>query len=175
MDLRFIFLKLRVTFFLKLRFIFLKLVTLSWTIKFMQIFLSSFPRFWCSFRHRWPVSLRKLTQVELNCHGHGSWAQTWVTQWGQVTHICASKLTITGSDNGLSPGRHQAITWTNARILLIGPLGRNFNEILIEIYTFSFRKLHLKTVVWKTAAILSRPQCVNFLSKISHRPQAWWE
>ena len=32
-------------------------------------------------------------------------------------------LTIIGSDNGLSPGRRQAITWTNAGILLIGPLG----------------------------------------------------
>ena len=30
------------------------------------------------------------------------------------------KLTITGSENGLSPGRRQAITWTNAGILLIG-------------------------------------------------------
>ena len=38
---------------------------------------------------------------------------------------------IIGSDNGLSPNRHQAITWTNAGILLIGPLGTNFNEILI--------------------------------------------
>ena len=33
-----------------------------------------------------------------------------------------SKLTITGSDNGLSPGRRQAIIWTNDGILLIGPL-----------------------------------------------------
>ena len=28
---------------------------------------------------------------------------------------------IIGSDNGLAPGRSQAIIWTNARILLIGP------------------------------------------------------
>ena len=38
-----------------------------------------------------------------------------------------------GSDNGLSPGWRQAIIWTNAGILLIGPLGTNFSEILIEI------------------------------------------
>ena len=62
-----------------------------------------------------------------------------------MTHICISKLTIIGSDNGLSPGRRQAITWTNATILLIGPLGKNFSEILIGIQTFSFKKLHLKT------------------------------
>ena len=36
-----------------------------------------------------------------------------------MTHICVSILTIIGSDNGLSPGRHQAIIWTNAEILLI--------------------------------------------------------
>ena len=45
-----------------------------------------------------------------------------------------SKLSIIGSDNGLLPGRHQAIIWADAGILLIGPIGTNFNEILIEIY-----------------------------------------
>ena len=44
-----------------------------------------------------------------------------LTHRGQMTHICVSKQNIIGSDNGLSPGRHQAITWTNAGILLIGP------------------------------------------------------
>ena len=67
-----------------------------------------------------------------------------LTQWGQVTDICVSKLTIIGSDNGLSPGRRQAIIWINAGILLIGPLGTNFSEILVGIQTFSFRKMHLK-------------------------------
>ena len=56
----------------------------------------------------------------------------------------AYKLTIIGSDNGLSPGRHKAIIWTNAGILLIGPLGTNFSEIVIVIQTFSFKKMHLK-------------------------------
>ena len=67
-----------------------------------------------------------------------------LTHWGRVTHICVGNLTIIGSDNGLSPGRRQAITWTNVGILLIGPLGTNFSEILIEIHTFSFKKIHLK-------------------------------
>ena len=66
------------------------------------------------------------------------------THWGRVTHICVSKLTIIGSDDGLSPDRHQAIILTNAEILLIGPLGTNFSEILIEIHAFSFKKMHLK-------------------------------
>ena len=67
-----------------------------------------------------------------------------LTHWGRVTHICVSKLTIIGSDNGLSPDRHQAIIWTNAGILLIGLLGTNFSEILIEILTFSYKKMRLK-------------------------------
>ena len=64
--------------------------------------------------------------------------------WGRVTHICVSNLTITGSDNGLSAGRRQAIIWTNAGILLIRPLGTNFSVLLIEIDTFSFNKIHMK-------------------------------
>ena len=53
-------------------------------------------------------------------------------------------LTIIDSDNGLSPGRRQAIIWTNAGILFISPLGTNFNEMLIKIITFSFMKMRLK-------------------------------
>ena len=67
-----------------------------------------------------------------------------LTHWGRVTHICVGNLTIIGSDNGLSPGRRQAITWTNVGILLIGPLGTNLSEILIETHTVSFKKIHLK-------------------------------
>ena len=63
-----------------------------------------------------------------------------LTHCGRVTHICVIKLTIIGSDNGLSPDRRQAISLTNAGILSIGPLGTNFSEILIEIHAFSFRK-----------------------------------
>ena len=61
-----------------------------------------------------------------------------------MTHICVGKFTSIGLDNGLSPGRHQAIIWTNAGIVLIGPLGTNFSENSIEILTFSFTKMRLK-------------------------------
>ena len=64
--------------------------------------------------------------------------------WGRVMHICVSTLTIIGSDNGLSPDRWQTIIWTYAGMLLIRPLETNFSEILIKIYTFSFKKVHLK-------------------------------
>ena len=71
-------------------------------------------------------------------------------------HICVSKQTSIGSDNGLSLGRRQAIIWTNAAILLIGPLGTNINEILMKIHSFSFKKIHLKVSSAKL-----RPFCLN--------------
>ena len=66
----------------------------------------------------------------------------WIplTHWGRVTHICVSKQTSIGSDNGLSPGRRQAIIWTNAGILLIGPMWTNFSEILIAIHICFFSR-----------------------------------
>ena len=78
------------------------------------------------------------------CWGMMGNINTFLTHWGRVTHICLSKLTINPSDNGLSPDRRQAIIWTSTGIWLIGPLGTNFSEILIEIITFSFKKMHLK-------------------------------
>ena len=79
-----------------------------------------------------------------------------LTHWGQVMHICVNKITIIDSDNGLSPSRRQAIIWTNTGILLIGPLGTNFSEILIEIHTTSFKKLHLEMSSGKR-----RPFCLG--------------
>ena len=66
------------------------------------------------------------------------------THWGRVPHECVNNLITIGSDNGLSPGRHQAIIWPNAVILLIGPSGTNVSEILIEIHTFSSKVTFLK-------------------------------
>ena len=67
-----------------------------------------------------------------------------LTHWGRVTHICVGKLTIIGSDNGWSPGRRQAIIWTNAGLLSIGPLRTYFSENLIKIQQFSLKKMHVK-------------------------------
>ena len=72
-----------------------------------------------------------------------------LTHWGRVTHICVDYLTTIASDNGLWPSRCQDIIWTNAGILLIEPLRTNFNEISIEIYTFSFKEMHLKMLFGK--------------------------
>ena len=88
----------------------------------------------------------------------------WLTHWGRVTHICNSNLTIIGSDNGLSPDRRQAIIWTNAGILLIGPLGTNFSEILIENYNIFFQEnaFEVSSAKW-------RPFCLglNMLSGLT--------
>ena len=74
----------------------------------------------------------------------------------QTTHICVRNLTTIGSVNALSPCRRQTITWTNAGVLLIGTLRTNFGEILIEIPTFSFKKMRLKVACAKW-----RPFCLG--------------
>ena len=101
----------------------------------------------------------RISQLQL-CEAEKITTST-LTHWGRVTHICVGKLTIIGSDNGLSPERPQAIIWTNAGILLIGPLGTNFSEILIEIQTFFTEENTFENVVCKMLFISSRPQCVN--------------
>ena len=91
-------------------------------------------------------------------------------------HTCIRQLTSIGSDNGLLPGRRQAVIKTNAGILLIWPLGTNFSEIFIEMQPFLLNKMHLKMSSAKW-----RPFCcgLNVLFKPpSHRTvttlQPWW-
>ena len=79
-----------------------------------------------------------------------------LTHWGRATHICVSKLTIIASDNGLSPGPHQAIIWNNIAILSIGLLGTNVSEISIKIPIFSFKKMH-----FKVSSAKWRPFCLG--------------
>ena len=73
----------------------------------------------------------------LGCH---------LNHWGGVTHIYISKLTIIGSDTGMSSDRCQAIIWTNAGIYLIG-----ISEMLSKIRTFLFTKMHMNilSVKWR--------------------------
>ena len=92
-------------------------------------------------KHGNPESTNSEDTPEPNCIGP---LGKVLTHWGQVTHICAGNLTIIVSDNGLVPTMWQDIIWTNGGILLIGPLGTNFSEILKGIQTFSYMKMHLK-------------------------------
>ena len=80
-----------------------------------------------------------------------------------MAHICVGNLIIIGSDNGLSPGRRQAIIWTNVRILLIGPLRTNFSEILSETHSFSFKKMHLKMSSAKWCPFVSASMCYLYI------------
>ena len=59
-----------------------------------------------------------------------------LTHRGRVTHICVSKLTISGSDH--------VIIWTRAGISTIITLGTNSNEILSQIHAFALSKMHFK-------------------------------
>ena len=94
-----------------------------------------------------------------------------LTHWGRVTHICVSKLTIIGSDNGLSPERCQGNIWTFAGILLIGTLGANFSKILSKIHTFSVKKMHLKT-----SSAKRRPLCLGLnMLKVCITGPLWWD
>ena len=110
-------------------------------------------------------------QLFVSCSNASDFQFLWIklTHWGRVTHISVSDLTIIGSDNGLSPGRHQAIIWTNAGILSIGQLGINFGEILFKIYTFSFKKIHLKVLSGKW-----RPSCFS-LNVLKINEHCFWQ
>ena len=89
--------------------------------------------------------------------------QKLLTHWGQATHICIVNLTIIGSDDGLSCCWRQTTIWSNAGILLIEPSGTNISEILMEIQTFSSKKMH-----FKMSSIKWRPFCLdlNLFNKV---------
>ena len=82
-------------------------------------------------------------------------------------YVSVNRVSI-GSDDGLSPLRHQAIIWTNVGLLSIENLRTNLSEILINSLTFSFKKLHLKMLSAKSV-ILSSPQ-----SRVKHWACYWW-
>ena len=84
-----------------------------------------------------------------------------LTHWSRVMHICVSRITNIGSDNGLSPGRRQAIIRTSAEILLIWTLWNIFQWNLHSNSHIFIQEDAFEHVVWKMAAILSRPQCVK--------------
>ena len=131
---------------------------MSWNIS--KCFFLNYKEFLCKFVNMLLIN-KMLTLVKVML---GAIMQQAInlTHWGQVTHICVSNLTIIGSDNGLSPARPHAITWTNVGTLLIGPLGTNFSEIFIAIHTFSFKKIHLKMLSKKW-----RPFCLS-LNVLNH-------
>ena len=88
-------------------------------------------------------------------------------------HICIDDLPIIGSNNSLSPGRRQAIIWTNAEILLIVPLEKNFSENFKQNSNIFIHENAFEDGVCTITPISSRPQCVNtaFNIEISQQPK----
>ena len=68
---------------------------------------------------------------------------------------------IIGSDDGLTPGRCQAIIWTNAGMFLTGPLGTKIQWTLKRNMYIFIHESVFENVVCEMVAILSQPQCVN--------------
>ena len=108
------------------------------------------------FKRNWIITWVTICIREKEFASAVLWSYVALTHWGRMTHICVSKLTTFGSDNGLSPARRQAIIWTNAGTLLNQTLGTNFSEILRKIHTFSFKKMHMKMSSGKC-----RPSCLG--------------
>ena len=100
-----------------------------------------------SNKHWWCQQLKTAKLIEAEWHisymrqqTNHHWFRLWLVAWS-------------------------AIISTNAGILSIGPLGTNFNEVLIKIHTFSFKKIH-----WKMSSGKWRPFCLglNVLTSMWH-------
>ena len=79
-----------------------------------------------------------------------------------------------GSVNGLSPIQRQAIIWTNAGLLPIGPLGTDFSEILIKykrfIYENAFEIIfrEMAAILWGDELTADVPR--GFIDSFINRP-----
>ena len=105
-------------------------------------------------------SLMKIYKFRLRFHRRW-FSYSLLIHWGRVTHICVSKLSSIGSDNGLSPGWRRAFIWTNAGILLIGPFGKsqpkfvyltirfNLQIVFVYLYITQSRYHHCTNFIWR--------------------------
>ena len=94
----------------------------------------------------------------MNCKAHYQCRELGrVDEWSSVNWVSI------GSDNGLSPLRRHAITWTNADLLSFGPLRKTVSEIRIEIQNFSVMKMH-----WNISSAKWRPFCPGGDELIQH-------
>ena len=96
-----------------------------------------------------------------------------LTHRGRVMHMCVCNLTIIGSDYGLWPGQCQVLIWTNAGILLIGPIKINSSEILFKIQTFLFKKNHLNvsSAKWRPFCLSLNELIIFLLTSFITMPQ----
>ena len=92
--------------------------------------------FWCTPIHQTIIPLIQSVKVSI------VWFSLIVSR--ETKWRIYALVNFIGSDNGLSPGRRQAIIWTYVGMLLIGVLWTKLSEIVSEIGTFSFKKMHMK-------------------------------
>ena len=101
-----------------------------------------------------------------------------LTHWDRVAHICVSNLTIIGSDNGLSPGRCQAIIWTNAGILLARPKSGLFRyhvkKIHFTMQGFGFLSAILRQNRWPCTTTAEVPPLFN-LARFDLNKDCCWK
>ena len=73
-----------------------------------------------------------------------------LTHWGRMTHICVGKLTIIGSDNGLSPGRLMYGTGTCIWDMCPERLNTPNNRVYQRNIRPPIAKIHIKrkVVLW---------------------------
>ena len=99
-------------------------------------------------------STSRMTKMEVQSSRVGMWVlerTSSLIHWGRVTHMCVSKLTIIGSDNGnyLNQCRY-IVNWT---------LGKKIQwNRTWHVYVFIHENA-FETVVRKMAAILSQSPC----------------
>ena len=110
------------------------------------------PYYWPFWIQRWPVDSPDKDQW---C-GNGFHAMSLSCLYDILAHCRRENSAIIGADSGLSADGSQAIIWTTVGKVLIGHTGTNISEIIIEIQTFPFRKMHLKMSSGKC-----RPFCLG--------------
>ena len=133
---------------------------------------------WCSMSWRCCCCRPPFTHNYVSTMGP-LWKDQLLSHWGRVTHICVIKLSIIGSDNGLSPGRRQAIIWTSAETLLISALRTNFSEIFSDIQMSWFKKIHLKMSSENGGHFVSASMCYGLKCEVVsyegwNKPNSLW-
>ena len=100
------------------------------------------------------------------------WRSTWncsPLKWHVIVmHVCINNLTVIGSDNGLSPARHQDIIWIKAGILLTQTLGINYSEILKWNTCIVIQENAFENVVFEMVKILYQPQSVTIAASVNY-------
>ena len=93
--------------------------------------------------------------ISLVRHNRSFHSRSWFTHWGRVTNngvskLCSYWLLVTDA-------WHQAIIWTNAGLMLIVPLGKQFQRNLNRNSTIPKQEYVPENVDCKMATILHHP------------------